>query len=77
MGSNVFLAKEKPRYWTGFGLALGLLVCGALLTVLLWLYNRSQNRIKNRLSREEILAKYTEDELDAMGNDSPLFRYEL
>lgn len=77
IGSNIYLAKEAPHYWTGYGFSLGVIVvaiCAAFF--LRWNLDRL-NKQREKMTREEIMEKYTEQELLEMGDKSPLFRYTL
>lgn len=76
-GSNIFLAHEAPRYFTGYGIAIAVNVLAQTVALILYFHLRSINRKREAMSKEEIYAKYTQEELDDMGNDSPLYRYEL
>lgn len=50
---------------------------GAVAVVGLELAFMRINKKRDQMSREEVLAKYTEEELALMGDHSPLFRYTL
>lgn len=63
IGSNIYLVSEKPRYWTGYGVCLCCTTVGICCTMVLrWAY-KSQNLKRDKMSEEEIRAKYTEREL--------------
>ncbi|KAF3025864.1 hypothetical protein E8E14_014799 [Neopestalotiopsis sp. 37M] len=77
VGTNVFIDKEGPRYPTGYGTSLGI-ICLAIaaastMEFLLW----RENRVKSKVSEREVRQTYTQAQLDAMGEKSPLFRYML
>lgn len=77
MGSNIFLAKEAPTYETGFGICLAMLILfGVIWPICYWAILKRINKRRAAMSREEILEKYTEQELTEMGDLSPLFKYE-
>jgi len=81
MGSNIYLAREKPKYTTGFAASLAMCVASIAMTFLLrWAYAR-ENRRKEQMLAEQgepaIRAQYTEEDLDMMGDRSPFFRYTL
>jgi predicted MFS family arabinose efflux permease len=60
IGSNIYLAQEAPRYWTGYGVSLSVCTLAIVSTLVLrWAYKR-ENTIRDRLSEEEIRAKYTQ-----------------
>lgn len=73
----IFIDEEKPKYPTGFGTSLGfvaagIVACFVLEAVYIWI-----NKVRGRMTEEEVLARYTPQELDAMGDRSPLYRYTL
>lgn len=60
----------------GFGICLGMLVAfGIIWPLIYWVVLKRINAARAMMSREEVLAKYTEEELADMGDKSPLFRY--
>lgn len=77
IGSFIYRENEKPKYPTGFGSSIAFpcvgLVASAVLEYTFWTINRRNAR----LSREEIYEKYTDEELQTMGDRSPLFKYML
>nr|XP_018264739.1 uncharacterized protein I303_02918 [Kwoniella dejecticola CBS 10117]OBR86897.1 hypothetical protein I303_02918 [Kwoniella dejecticola CBS 10117] len=76
-GSYIYLAKEAPGYPTGFGVSLGLMGFGNIIVpALYWLYCGWINKKREQMSSEEIHAKYSQEELEEMGDLSPLYRYE-
>ena len=60
VGSNIFLASEVPRYWTGYGLSAGFLVVAIGCTVLLRSVLMRENQRRDRLTEGDVRAKYTE-----------------
>ncbi|CAH0003311.1 unnamed protein product [Clonostachys byssicola] len=76
-GSFIYIQEESPWYTTGFSVSLGIAVIGLLsalfLDFALWRINKSNEK----MTVEEIHAKYTEQELADMGDNSPLFKYRL
>ena len=76
-GSYIFINSEAPKYPTAYGLSLGLL-CTAIVACLALDYTYwTINKRRKAMSSEEISRKYTNEELDEMGDRSPLFRYQL
>ncbi|KAK5798724.1 hypothetical protein VI817_005014 [Penicillium citrinum] len=67
IGSFMYLEKEKPKYYTGFGFFVALF--------LEWSY-KVGNASKAKVA-DEARAKYTEEELFDLGDRSPLFKYVL
>jgi hypothetical protein len=77
IGSNIFVAWEAPRYWAGYGTCLGLILAAQCMAVFLRFTYARINRERDRMTEEEIKARYTEAELLDMGDLSPYFRYTL
>lgn len=77
IGSFIFLGSESPRYQTGWGTALGFICGGIASATTLELVYKALNKKRDGMSREDIDAKYTAEELEKMGDRSPLFRYHL
>jgi MFS family permease len=77
LGSNIYLVSEKPGYPTGFGVSLAILGSGLIVgpCIYWWAIGRI-NRKRDAITEEEIYAKYTPEELQEMGDRSPLYRYE-
>ncbi len=72
---QIFFDSEAPRYPTGYGTSLAMAgagICSATALELVFIY---KNRKNERMSTDEVREKYTEEELAAMGDRSPLFRY--
>ncbi|ODN76463.1 hypothetical protein L198_08058 [Cryptococcus wingfieldii CBS 7118] len=77
VGSNIYLANESPAYHTGFGVSLAFLGLGNIVTpILYWFLIGHINGKRDKMSEEEIYEKYTAEELQEMGDLSPLYRYE-
>jgi predicted MFS family arabinose efflux permease len=77
IGSYMYIDSESPKYYTGFGLSLAFGGSGLLVALLLELSYIYGNRKKATVSEAEIRELYTDDQLLAMGNKSPLFKYTL
>jgi len=80
-GSNIFLARQAPRYPAGYGTALGICVVAiGAAYVLRCAYDRENKRrdaFMEGKTAEEVRAAHTEQELLDMGDRSPFFRYTL
>ncbi|KAL7418629.1 hypothetical protein Q5752_007087 [Cryptotrichosporon argae] len=77
VGSNIYLASEAPGYPLGFGLSLGFLGLGCIVVPIIYWYLLGRiNAARDAMSHDEIYEKYTIDELQDMGDLSPLYRYE-
>jgi hypothetical protein len=77
MGSYMFFDSDAPQYSTGFGLSLAFGVTGLLAAVAAEVAYKMANEERAKVSEEETRARYTQDQLMAMGDRSPLFRYTL
>ena len=77
IGSYMYLESEKPKYYTGFGLSLAFGASGFIIAFLLEASYKWGNIRKGRMSEEEIRENYTDEELNNMGDKSPLFKYVL
>lgn len=60
VGSNIYIAKQAPRYWLGYGFSLGCVVVAILATFTLRFAYKSANRARDKMSEENIRLKYTE-----------------
>lgn len=60
IGSNIFLADEAPRYWTGFGVCAGMLTIAIGCTVFLRAMYVRENHKRDRWTEADVRAKYTE-----------------
>ncbi|KAL1954411.1 hypothetical protein VTO42DRAFT_1181 [Malbranchea cinnamomea] len=80
-GSNIYLARQAPKYPVGFGVSLAISVIAVIVAYILRISYRRINVERDRLLAEEgeatIRAKYTEQELLDMGDLSPFFRYTM
>lgn len=75
IGSNIFLQRQAPDYWLGYGMGLFHVTAAIVATMVLkWVYQR-QNRQRDAVTEDEVRAKYTDEELLIMGDKSPLYRY--
>lgn len=77
MGSYLFFDSDAPEYSTGFGLSLAFCLTGLISAVIAEVAYRQGNRKKEAFSEDEVRATYTQDQLVAMGEKSPLFKYTL
>lgn len=60
VASNIYMAHEAPRYWTGYGVSfacLAIAICAAF--ILRFAYAKS-NQKRDRMSESEIRAKYSD-----------------
>lgn len=78
-GSNIYFTAQAPRYFAGYGTSLGICCAGIIAAYILRkAYQRENKRRDELIAREgadSIRAKYTEQELLDMGDQSPFYRY--
>lgn len=60
VGSNIYIAKQAPRYWLGYGFSLGCVIVAILATFTLRFAYKSANKARDKMSEESIRANYTE-----------------
>ncbi len=77
IGSYIYLDSEKPKYPTGFGSSFAFAGLGIVSCFTLEFAFWSINRARSKLGEGYIREKYTEEELKALGDRSPRFRYSL
>lgn len=77
IGSYIYIEKEKPKYPTGFGASFGFAAAGIVACLALEYCLWNSNKRNAKLTEEEVRAKYTNEELEEMGEKSPLFKYNL
>jgi hypothetical protein len=71
------LTPSPASYPTGFGCSLGFLGAGCIVVPRLYWYIIGRiNAKRDALTEAEIYDKYSVDELQDMGDLSPLYRYE-
>ncbi|KAK3658394.1 hypothetical protein LTR56_001805 [Elasticomyces elasticus] len=77
-GSNIFLAKQKPRYPAGFGTGLGISIAAILMAIVLRISCQRENERRRKMIEEEgedaIRARYGEQQLLEMGDKKELLR---
>ncbi|KAL7932956.1 major facilitator superfamily domain-containing protein [Trichoderma chlorosporum] len=76
-GSNIFIAKQAPHYWTGYGFILGVDVVAIVCCLILRFNMKRINAQRDKLTEEEIREKYAGVDLLELGDKSPYFRYTL
>lgn len=76
-GSYIYKDNEKPKYTTGYGASIGFAAGGILAAATLELLLLRINKKRSKISEAEVRAQYTEEELELMGDKSPLFVYKL
>jgi MFS family permease len=77
VGSYIYIASEAPRYPTGFGNSLAFGGAGLVAALVLEAGLHRSNQRNARWTEAEVREKYTDEELERMGDRSPLFKYSL
>ncbi|KAF9883893.1 hypothetical protein FE257_002687 [Aspergillus nanangensis] len=77
VGSFIYIEKEAPKYPTGFGSSFAFAAAGVVASLMLELRFWYVNKRDGKMSAVEIHEKYTAEELQRMGDRSPLFKYIL
>ncbi|RMJ03316.1 hypothetical protein CDV36_015157 [Fusarium kuroshium] len=77
IGTNIFLDKEGPKYPTGYGTSLAIICLGMSTALIMEFFLWRSNKAKAQLSEVDIRQKYSQEELDSMGEKSPLYQYTL
>lgn len=77
LGSYIFLDNQKPGYPLGFGMGLALAASTICSTLFLEYSYWRINKKRDLISEEDVRAQYTDEQLDRLGDRSPLFRHKL
>ncbi|KAJ5680144.1 hypothetical protein N7536_011283 [Penicillium majusculum] len=77
VGSFIYIEREAPMYPTGFGSSFAFAAAGVAASIILEVKLWYTNKRNAEMSREEIYTKYTDHELQLMGDRSPMFKYIL
>ncbi|KAJ5153860.1 uncharacterized protein N7500_009299 [Penicillium coprophilum] len=77
IGSFIYIEAEAPMYPTGFGCSFAFAAAGVIASIVLELKLWHSNKRNDRMSREEVYERYTDEELQRMGDRSPFFKYIL
>lgn len=82
IGSNIYLAKEKPHYRMGYGISIGFISVAIIATVVMRVILTSINKkraqyIEDNGGPDGVVDKHGEVTLAEMGDRSPLFKYTL
>lgn len=76
VSSNIYMAKEKPRYWTGHGIVLAymfLFLFGG--TVFMHFMLKRENSLRKSGRRDDLLTGKNESEIEVLGDKRPDFFY--
>ncbi len=72
VASNIFIAKQAPRYPVGFGVAMAFLGVTMISASAMYAGLKWENRKRDAGKRDHRLQ---EDDVDNMGDDHPSFRF--
>lgn len=74
IGSNIFLAKQAPHYWLGYGFSLGILIMGMACTMILRFAIRAINKKRDQVPEEQVLSRYAEGSCKTYSSSLACFR---
>ncbi|KAI8292867.1 Major facilitator superfamily transporter [Colletotrichum sp. SAR11_240] len=77
IGSYIYMDKEAPRYPTGYGTSFGFASAGIIAVITLEALLYMRNKKKELMTEDEVRQRHSDEELDRMGEKSPLFKYAL
>lgn len=82
VGSNIYLAREKPHYRLGYALSLvllglGIIAATSMIFILKFINKKRQRYVDENGGPEGVVDKHGDVALTEMGDKSPLFRYTL
>lgn len=77
VGSYIYQEREAPRYPTGYGNSLAFASAGIVAMLVLEFCLWSSNQRNSRLTDEDVRARYTDGQLEKLGDRSPLYKYSL
>ncbi|CAG9948031.1 unnamed protein product [Clonostachys rosea f. rosea IK726] len=73
----LFANKYSPHYRPGYAASMGMLFFSLLLNIILtWHFNR-QNKLRDEGKQDHLMDGKTEEEIEAMGERSPRFRFAI
>lgn len=74
VASNIFLVRESPTFFTGYGVAFGAIGLEAMLAAAFMVLLKRENNKRNRGQRDGRLA-LPKEEAENLGDDHPDFRF--
>jgi hypothetical protein len=76
VSSNIYMTKEKPRYYTGHGIVLAyMLVFLFGGTVFMHFMLKRENKLRKAGARDDLLQGKSESEIEVLGDKRPDFIY--
>lgn len=76
IASNIFVRADAPRYFVGYGVALGMMVFCGIMSIVFAVGLVRENRLRDQGKRDDRL-QLEESILGNMGDDDPRFRFTL
>lgn len=77
IGSYIYIEDEAPKYPTGYGTSFAFASAGIVACMTLEFALWTINKKNARYTEEHIRAQYTDEQLEMMGDKSPLYKYSL
>ena len=71
----IFQNKDAPKYTTAYAVSLAMVACAAVIFVSMSMYYRAKNKRRDEGKEDYKLMGKTEEEIEAIGDESPLYRY--
>ncbi|KAL0938280.1 major facilitator superfamily transporter [Colletotrichum truncatum] len=72
-----FLFADSNSFATGYAASMGMLVFSFALNVILHMHFRRQNKLRDEGKQDYLMEGKTEEEIEAMGEKSPRFRFAI
>ena len=72
-----YLTPDAPRFIKGHAINLGMIGFGMVLTVIIMLYCKTENRLREKGGRDRRLTEVGDEGQWALGHGHPQFRYTL
>lgn len=73
----LFASKYAPQFRPGYAASMGMLVVSFTLNLILHLHFKRQNKLRDEGKQDYLIEGKTEDEIEAMGEKSPRFRFAI
>lgn len=73
----LFASKYAPHFRPGYAASMGMLVVSFTLNLILHLHFKRQNKLRDEGKQDYLIEGKTEEEIEAMGEKSPRFRFAI
>ena len=73
----LFSNDQAPTFRPGYGASMGMLVVSLILNLVLHFHFKRQNKLRDEGKMDYLLEGKTEEEIEAMGEKSPRFRFAI